>query len=95
MLHIGDAVNGPTLRGTTLFPATLSVGQSWNLPLYTEVVTAIRDELAAIGITWVLSPEVDVAWDPRNGRVGEMLVNSSPKLPNLLEPAPFFLSLLE
>ncbi|KAI3546801.1 hypothetical protein CSPX01_04043 [Colletotrichum filicis] len=71
-VHIGDAVNGPTLRGTTLFPATLTMAMAWDLPLYTTVAAALRDELHACGITWVLSPEVDVARDPRNGRVGEM-----------------------
>ncbi|UQC76712.1 uncharacterized protein CLUP02_18227 [Colletotrichum lupini] len=71
-VHIGDAVNGPTLRGTTLFPATLTMAMAWDLPLYTTVAAALRDELHACGITWVLSPEVDVARDPRSGRVGEM-----------------------
>ncbi|KAF7548054.1 hypothetical protein G7Z17_g7306 [Cylindrodendrum hubeiense] len=71
-VHIADAVNGPTLRGTTLFPSTLSMGMSWNLPLYTKVAEVLRDELVACGINWVLSPEVDVARDPRNGRIGEM-----------------------
>lgn len=71
-LHLADAVNGPTLLGTTLFPATLSMAASWNLPLYTAVTAAIRDELYAIGVTWVLSPECDAARDLRNGRVGEM-----------------------
>ncbi|WYZ44521.1 hypothetical protein EsH8_VII_000957 [Colletotrichum jinshuiense] len=71
-IHIGDAVNGPTLRGTTLFPATLTMGMAWNLPLYTSVAAVMRDELHACGINWVLSPEVDVARDPRNGRIGEM-----------------------
>ncbi|KPM35805.1 hypothetical protein AK830_g10783 [Neonectria ditissima] len=71
-VHIADAVNGPTFRGTTLFPSTLSMAMSWNLPLYTEVAEVLRDELMACGVNWVLSPEVDVARDPRNGRVGEM-----------------------
>ncbi|KAH7136943.1 glycoside hydrolase superfamily [Dactylonectria estremocensis] len=71
-VHIADAVNGPTLRGTTLFPSTLSMAMSWNLPLYTEVAEVLRDELVACGVNWVLSPEVDVARDPRNGRIGEM-----------------------
>lgn len=45
---------------------------SWNLPLYEQVISAIRDENVAIGVRWVLSPELDVARELRNGRVGEM-----------------------
>ena len=48
------------------------MASSWNLPLYEEAIAAIRDENLAIGINWVLSPEVDLAKDPRNGRNGEM-----------------------
>lgn len=40
--------------------------------MYEQVVAAIRDENMALGTHWVLSPELDVAKDPRNGRVGEM-----------------------
>ncbi|EON95998.1 putative periplasmic beta-glucosidase protein [Phaeoacremonium minimum UCRPA7] len=48
------------------------MGSSWNLPLYEQVVAAIRDENLALGVNWVLSPEVDIAKDPRNGRNNEM-----------------------
>lgn len=37
-----------------------------------KVVTAIRDENMAIGTHWVPSPELDIAQDPRTGRLGEM-----------------------
>lgn len=67
-----DSVNGPLMINTTLFPATLSMASSFNVPMYADAVAAIRDENMAIGINWVLSPELDVAKDPRNGRVGEM-----------------------
>ncbi|KAH6651507.1 glycoside hydrolase superfamily [Truncatella angustata] len=71
-IHIGDGVNGITLRGTTLFPATLSMSMAWNMDLYKEVITAMRDEFYSSGINWILGPEVDPARDLRNGRVGEM-----------------------
>ena len=40
--------------------------------MYEQVIAAIRDEHMALGTHWVLSPELDVAKEPRNGRVGEM-----------------------
>jgi beta-glucosidase len=30
------------------------------------------EEQISLGVNWVLSPELDLALDPRNGRVGEM-----------------------
>lgn len=41
------------------------------MDLFKDVVTAIRDELMASGVDWVLSPDLDVTRDPRNGRNGE------------------------
>jgi len=71
-ISVTDSVNSIYVTGGTIFPATLSLSSSWNLPLYEQVVAAIRDENVALGTKWVLSPELDVAKDPRNGRVGEM-----------------------
>ncbi|KAI1454139.1 glycoside hydrolase superfamily [Annulohypoxylon moriforme] len=69
---VSDSMNSIYLTNGTLFPAALSMASSWNLPLYGDAVAAIRDELLSLGVRWVLSPELDVAKDPRNGRVGEM-----------------------
>lgn len=71
-ITVTDSVNSIYLPGETLFPSTLSMSASWNLPLYEQVISAIRDENVAIGVRWVLSPELDVARELRNGRVGEM-----------------------
>ncbi|KAF2085372.1 glycoside hydrolase family 3 protein [Saccharata proteae CBS 121410] len=71
-ITVTDSVNGPYLAGGTLFPASLSMSSSWNLPLYEKVVEVIRDENMALGTHWVLSPELEVAKEPRYGRVGEM-----------------------
>lgn len=69
---ITDSINSMWVSGGTLFPGAVSMASSWNLDLYEQVVAAIRDENHAIGVNWVLSPELDVAYDPRNGRNGEM-----------------------
>jgi beta-glucosidase len=74
-IMVTDSVNGPYLEGGSLFPASLSMSSSWNLPLYEKVGESIRDENMALGVHWVLSPELDLAKDPHNGRVGEMYVS--------------------
>ncbi|KAK2693567.1 hypothetical protein QWA68_006911 [Fusarium oxysporum] len=70
-ITVTDSVNSIYVPGGTLFPATLSLSTSWDLDLYGQVTGAIRDENMALGTHWVLSPELDVAKDPRYGRVGE------------------------
>ncbi|KAH6984352.1 glycoside hydrolase superfamily [Ilyonectria sp. MPI-CAGE-AT-0026] len=72
VINVADSVNGITLANGTLFPASISMGQSWNIELFSEVVNVISVENRAIGIHWVLSPELDLAREPRYGRVGEM-----------------------
>ncbi|KAG9252850.1 beta-glucosidase [Emericellopsis atlantica] len=71
-ITIADSVNGIWVSGGTLFPGTNAMASSWNVNLYAQAVEVIRDENLAIGVQWVLSPEVDLAKDPRNGRNGEM-----------------------
>ncbi|KAK6218629.1 periplasmic beta-glucosidase [Colletotrichum tabaci] len=71
-ITIADSVNGLMISGGTMFPGAISMGSTWNIPLYEQVIAAIREENIAMGTHWVLSPEVDLAKDPRNGRNGEM-----------------------
>ncbi|KAI0150084.1 glycoside hydrolase family 3 protein [Hypoxylon sp. NC0597] len=67
-----DSINSMWVSGGSLFPGAVSMASSWNLDLYEQAIAAIRDENHALGVNWVLSPELDVAYDPRNGRNGEM-----------------------
>ncbi|CAK7233457.1 hypothetical protein SBRCBS47491_008615 [Sporothrix bragantina] len=71
LITVTDSVNSIYVTGGTLFPATLSLAATFNVPYYEEVVAAIRDENVALGTRWVLSPELDIPKDPRYGRVGE------------------------
>ncbi|KAJ9644821.1 hypothetical protein H2204_001283 [Knufia peltigerae] len=66
-ITVTDSVNSIYVPGGTVFPATLSLSTTWDLDLYGEVVAAIREENMALGTHWVLSPELDVAKDPRYG----------------------------
>jgi beta-glucosidase len=67
LINVADSVNGVTLLNTTLFPAMLSMGQSWDIDLYGKVVDAISKGNRAVGIHWALSPELDLAREPRYG----------------------------
>ena len=72
LINVADSVNGVTLYNATLFPATLSMSSSWNIDLFFQVIDAISVENRVLGIHWVFSPELDLAREPRYGRVGEM-----------------------
>ncbi|PSR82142.1 glycoside hydrolase superfamily [Coniella lustricola] len=71
-ITVTDSVNSIYNLGGTLFPPSLSLAASFNLPLYKLAVGVIRDENVAVGTRWVLSPELDLAKEPHGGRVGEM-----------------------
>lgn len=71
-ITVTDSLNSIYNTGGTLFPPSLSLGASFNIPLYEQVVGAIRDENVAVGTRWVLSPELELAKEPHGGRVGEM-----------------------
>lgn len=55
----------------TIFPINLGLASSWNLNLIERTARAAADEATADGINWVFSPMVDIARDPRWGRVSE------------------------
>lgn len=57
-------------RGTT-FPQMIGMASTWSPDLLSDVTSTIRSQLAAIGTTHALSPVLDVARDPRWGRVEE------------------------
>ena len=55
----------------TIFPVPLGLAASWDLPLVERTARIAAQEAAADGLTWVYSPMVDIARDPRWGRVME------------------------
>ena len=55
----------------TVFPLPLAQACSWDLPLIERAAEVSAAEATASGISWVYSPMVDVAADPRWGRVSE------------------------
>jgi beta-glucosidase len=55
----------------TIFPIPLGQSASWDPPLVEEAAAAAAREAAANGIRWTFSPMVDIARDPRWGRIAE------------------------
>ena len=55
----------------TIYPIPLGQGASWNPELVQQAAELTADEAVSAGIRWAFSPMVDVARDPRWGRVAE------------------------
>lgn len=55
----------------TIFPIPLGQAASWNPALVEQGARIAADEASSVGIRWTFSPMVDVARDPRWGRIAE------------------------
>lgn len=55
----------------TIFPIPLGQAASWNRALVEEGARVAADEASSVGIRWTFSPMLDVARDPRWGRMAE------------------------
>ncbi|WP_181305786.1 beta-glucosidase BglX [Rufibacter sp. XAAS-G3-1] len=55
----------------TIFPMPIGLAASWDLAAIERSARISADEASADGLNWVFSPMVDVARDPRWGRVSE------------------------
>ncbi len=55
----------------TTFPIPLGLSCSWDLPMIERSARVAASEATADGLSWVFSPMVDIARDPRWGRVAE------------------------
>src|SRR5689334_9485301 len=62
-----DVIHG--LR--TIFPVPLGLAASWDPQLAERVQAAAASEARAVGIHWAFAPMVDIARDPRWGRIVE------------------------
>ena len=61
-----------TIHGfRTTFPIPLGLSCTWDPQLLERVETVAAAESAAAGIDWVFAPMVDIARDPRWGRIAE------------------------
>lgn len=66
-----EGVRGANYRKTVNFPANIALGATWNPELLTRVGEVVAKESKAIGYRNVYAPLLDLARDPRWGRVVE------------------------
>ena len=71
-LHIPILFGLDVIHGhRTIFPVPLAVAASWDPEAAETVARVAAEEARADGIAWVFSPMVDIARDPRWGRIIE------------------------
>jgi beta-glucosidase len=66
-----ECLSGYMAREATIFPQIIGLASSWNPKLVEEVASEIKKQMRAVGVHQGLAPVLDVAWDPRWGRVEE------------------------
>ncbi len=66
-----EGVRGLNYVRSTNFPANIALGATWDRDLTTRIGTVIAAEARAVGYTSIYAPLLDLARDPRWGRVVE------------------------
>lgn len=66
-----ESVGGFLHRDATVFPHGIGLAATWNPALVGQVAGVIREQMLAVGARLGLAPVLDVARDPRWGRVEE------------------------
>ena len=78
-----EALSGLMIKGATLFPSALAYGATWNPELIEQTGATIGDEARMIGCQQALAPVLDIACDPRWGRMEET-ISEDPYLTGVL-----------
>jgi beta-glucosidase len=66
-----EALNGFVVGGHCVFPTPTGLSATWSPELVEQMTTLIRAQMVRAGVRHALSPVLDVAVDPRWGRVHE------------------------
>src|SRR2546427_2154741 len=66
-----EATGGLCQRDATVFPQGIGVAATWDPELVKQVAEVIRTQMMAVGARHALAPVLDIARDPRWGRVEE------------------------
>lgn len=66
-----ESVGGFLHRDATVFPQGLGLAATWDPALIEQVAGVIREQMLAVGARLGLAPVLDIARDPRWGRVEE------------------------
>ena len=72
MIFIGEGLHGLMGVDATVFPQAIALGCSWDTTLLSKVYRATANESKARGINMLFSPILDLAREPRFGRIEEM-----------------------
>ena len=70
-LFLEEGLHGYMDHGETVFPQTINLATTWNPELARQTGAAIAAQARANGVAMILGPVLDVARDPRWGRVEE------------------------
>lgn len=71
-LHVPLLLGYDVIHGhKTIFPIPLALACTWNLELIEKSARIAATEASADGLNWTFSPMVDIARDPRWGRIAE------------------------
>jgi len=71
-LHIPLIIGCDVIHGfRTIFPIPLAEASTWNPALLERASRVAAEEASAVGIDWIFAPMIDVARDPRWGRIAE------------------------
>ncbi len=70
-LFIEEGLHGYMAYHQTVFPQSVNLASTWNTELAKKTGAAIAAEARANGVAMILAPVLDVARDPRWGRVEE------------------------
>ncbi len=66
-----ESLAGYSARDATVFPQAMALASGWDPELVEEVASVVRRQLLAVGARHSLAPVLDVARDPRWGRLEE------------------------
>lgn len=67
-----DAIHGNAMcDGMTTYPSNINAACSFNPELTRKIARETAEEMTTVGMRWAFNPNVEVARDPRWGRVGE------------------------
>ena len=66
-----ESTAGFCARGATQFPQAIGLASGWDPGLLERIAGVIREQMRAVGARHTLAPVLDVARDPRWGRVEE------------------------
>ncbi|NIA07940.1 MAG: hypothetical protein GWP14_09980 [Actinobacteria bacterium] len=70
-LIISECLHGHLSPGATVFPQAVGLASTWNDDLLRKIATTAAKEARTVGVCQAFSPDLDLARDPRWGRVEE------------------------